>query len=86
MIATPSESVREWAWNVGFERRDQEWMLHDWDVWVRNPHFTGKPGPHPEDATLDEDRASFLADAVDDLRADALGNGGFFVIDDDIPF
>jgi hypothetical protein len=36
-LASPQEAVNEWARNVGAERLDCQWLLHDWDVWVRNP-------------------------------------------------
>ena len=48
-LATMSEAVSEYAWNHGETVPDQEWLLHDYDVWVRNPHYTGEKGPHPED-------------------------------------
>jgi hypothetical protein len=48
-LATPSEAVAEWGRNYGADHPDQAWMLHDWDVWVRNPHYTGPPVRHPED-------------------------------------
>lgn len=47
--ATNDDALREFAWNAGMEQEDREWLLHEWDVWVRNPHYTGEPGPHPED-------------------------------------
>jgi hypothetical protein len=49
MQATPDQAVAEFARNHGETNPDQEWLCHDWDVWVKNPHYTGKPGPHPED-------------------------------------
>jgi hypothetical protein len=48
-LATPAESVAEWAYNAGEEMPDRAWLLHDWDVWVANPHYSGPPVPHPED-------------------------------------
>ena|SRR5579859_5933581 len=51
--ATPAEAVQEFARNAGEDRPDKEWFLHDYDVWVRNPHFRGTPGPRP-DADEDE--------------------------------
>lgn len=50
-IATPQEAVSEWAWNVGREPgfSDRMWLLHDYDVWVRNPHYHGPRQPHPEE-------------------------------------
>jgi len=47
-LATPAEAVAEFARNIGGEYPDRAWLLHDWDVWVRNPHYKGPPVPHPE--------------------------------------
>jgi hypothetical protein len=50
-LATRSDAVAEWARNVGWYPRNigSAWLLHDWDVWARNPHYTGPAVPHPED-------------------------------------
>lgn len=50
-LATYDDAMREYAWNVGLEYpyRDQQWLLTDYDVWVRNPHYTGPEQRHPED-------------------------------------
>jgi hypothetical protein len=50
-LATHDDAMREYARNVGFEDRhiNRMWILTDWDVWVRNPHYTGPVQPHPED-------------------------------------
>ncbi len=47
--ATPTDARREYAYNAGANRPDREWLLTDWDTWERNPHYTGEPGPHPEE-------------------------------------
>ena len=47
-LATPMASVREWAWQAGQDQLDRAWLLHDYDVWVANPHYTGPAVPHPE--------------------------------------
>ena len=47
-MATPSEAVAEFGWNAGMDNPDKAWLLHDWDVWVKNPHYAGPPVPHPE--------------------------------------
>jgi hypothetical protein len=47
--ATPADAMREYAWNVGRERRDLEWISTPYDTWEKNPFFEGTPGPHPED-------------------------------------
>ena len=48
-LATPAEAVAEFARNIGGEYPDRAWLLHDWDVWVANPHYHGPKMPHPED-------------------------------------
>lgn len=48
-LATPGEALVEFAWNAGTDKPEQAWLLHDRDVWVRNPHYSGPPVPHPED-------------------------------------
>lgn len=48
MLATRSQAVSEWAWNVGRERLGDAWLLSDYDTWERNPHYTGPDVPHPE--------------------------------------
>jgi hypothetical protein len=49
MLATPADAMREYAENVGREHKDRAWILTDYDVWVRNPFYTGPDQPHPED-------------------------------------
>lgn len=39
--ATPHDAMREHAHNVGTYYPDKAWILTDYDVYVRNPHFTG---------------------------------------------
>lgn len=47
--ATVDDSIREYARNVGCEQQDREWLLTDYDSWVRNPFYAGPAGRHPED-------------------------------------
>lgn len=47
-LATPQDAVREYAWNAGQDCPDTAWLLHPFDVWVENPHYTGPAVPHPE--------------------------------------
>lgn len=46
---TGSEALREFGNNCGYDNPDTEWLLSDWDVWVRNPYYSGPRGPHPEE-------------------------------------
>jgi len=32
----------------GSEYSERCWILSNRDVWYRNPHYKGKPTPHPE--------------------------------------
>jgi hypothetical protein len=43
------ESASEWAYYAGTDSEDREWILHPYDVWVKNPHYKGAPGTHPEE-------------------------------------
>jgi hypothetical protein len=43
------QAIREWAWIVGAERLDQQWLLTDYDTWEPNPHYHGPDQGHPED-------------------------------------
>ena len=49
-LATHSDAMREWAENVGYEARyaNRQWILSDYDVWMRNPHYVGPAQTHPE--------------------------------------
>jgi hypothetical protein len=62
---TTAEAVREWAWVVGAERLDQQWLLSDYDTWERNPHYAGPDQRHPEDYDYDEEPY------MDPIEADA---------------
>lgn len=46
--ATEGEADREYAREVGRERRDRAWILSDRDCWYPNPFYVGPPVPHPE--------------------------------------
>lgn len=47
-LATRSEAVREWVYNVGRDCRDRAWLLSDYDTWERNPYYVGPEASHPE--------------------------------------
>jgi hypothetical protein len=53
MIANEVQAMREYAWHVGAERPDRQWLLTDYDVWVKNPHYCGPDQGHPEDAWIE---------------------------------
>jgi hypothetical protein len=47
-LATPADACREYAATVGAEYPAHAWILTDYDTWEPNPHYQGKPVPHPE--------------------------------------
>ena len=52
-IATGTESLAEFAHNVGMDNPDQCWLLDSRDIWVRNPFYNGPDQPHPENDCSD---------------------------------
>lgn len=44
-----AEAHDQYADVYGEDDTDREWILSPYDAWVRNPHYTGKPGRHPEE-------------------------------------
>lgn len=54
LVSNDPPHIREYAWNVGQQETDREWLLTDYDSWVKNPHYRGAPGRHPEDDYGDE--------------------------------
>ena len=47
--STTMELSEDDARLAGARRPNQAWILSDWDVWHRNPYYTGPAQPHPED-------------------------------------
>ena len=89
-LATMSDAVREFTYNVGRERPDLAWILSPYDSWSRNPFYLGNPVPHPEDDFRDEDDFDPCACPSDDWR-DELDDRSDSVpvyadLNDDIPF
>ncbi|UTC29123.1 hypothetical protein BAMBUS_00400 [Brevundimonas phage vB_BpoS-Bambus] len=82
-----SLALSGFAQSEGFEAPDVEWLLHPFDAWVKNPHYRGEPGAHPEDdeywSATDEERAEMDA-ARRARRAQTYVTTPAF--DDDIPF
>jgi hypothetical protein len=78
-IATMQESVDEWRFNVGDDRANQAWLLHDFDVWVKNPFYVGPPQPHPEDEQFDDAfLAQLAAQRVEDDRVEEQADEAFW--------
>lgn len=51
MIACEADAMREYARNCGDDpdKIGRQWLLTDYDVWVRNPHYSGPAQRHPEE-------------------------------------
>lgn len=78
-VATPAEAMQEYAVNVGgYDRfKDRQWILTDYDVWVRNPHYCGPEQCHPEEEPEEFDAR--MARAARPVPVIELG-------EDEIPF
>ena len=48
------EAVREWAWIVGQNHLDTQWLLTNYDTWECNPHYCGPEQRHPEECSWEE--------------------------------
>jgi hypothetical protein len=87
-LASPAEAVDEFARNIGGEYPDRAWLLHDWDVWVKNPAYVGPPVPHPESDWEGPYDEGAEAPGFDDPKAPEgaaeFDPGADY--DDDIPF
>jgi len=92
MNASNNDALREFAFNVGAEHGNigYQWLLHDSDTWVKNPHYTGPEQMHPDDYTYDQgdldDHWDFDADDGQALVSAGFGidedYGGFSDMDD----
>ena len=49
-----SAALNQYAEAYGEERPDVEYILSPYDTWLRNPYYTGAPGPHPDFDQPDE--------------------------------
>jgi hypothetical protein len=74
-LATVDDAIREWAYVVGMQRLDSQWLCSDYDTWVRNPHYHGPDQPHPEDYQYDDEVGDGMTDAEAD--ADTLASAGW---------
>ena len=46
--STDAEIDQDSATWDGYKWKDKAWLLSPRDVWYPNPHYVGKPVPHPE--------------------------------------
>ena len=63
-----AEAHAAYPWQEGRYYPDRAWLLSPFDVWMRNPFYSGPPVPHPEDPLTDEVRHWALV--LSDPRAD----------------
>jgi hypothetical protein len=47
-------AIDQYASAYGEERPHVEYILSPYDTWLRNPYYTGAPGPHPDFDQPDE--------------------------------
>lgn len=67
-VAIEYDAMGEYAAVVGAEEPNRAWILTDYDVWVRNPHYHGPAVPHPEDDRDERDeQAPLAADEPEDF-------------------
>lgn len=43
------EAHAEMTMLFGMEKPEKAWILTGFDVWEKNPFYSGPPQPHPED-------------------------------------
>tara|TARA_R110000782_G_C14819205_1_gene413818 strand:+ start:22140 stop:22436 length:297 start_codon:yes stop_codon:yes gene_type:complete len=87
VVSTEAEADQAYAYGLGAERTDVEWILSDRDAWYRNPSYTGVKGAHPE---ADEQEMQEAA-AAEDEAAEATEGADYSMtywvsFDHDIPF
>ena len=44
-----NRDMNQWASIEGEFHPEHQWLLSSVDTWHENPHYKGKPQPHPED-------------------------------------
>ena len=75
------EAMEEQRFIFGQENPDHEWILTSWDVWVKNPFYTGKAGRHPEDDDGRYEMEEPVKEYLPDPPAEIV-----LTFEDDIPF
>ena len=48
MNTPTTEDLNGWAAGYGEDMPERPWILTPWDVWMKNPHYTGPEVAHPE--------------------------------------
>ena len=74
---TPQQEANEEMKQIfGMENPDKQWVLTDYDVWERNPFYSGPEQQHPEDDTPHEEWKPFnpkFEDANEEMHEFLLG-------------
>jgi hypothetical protein len=85
--ATHDEAISEWVRNCGSDptRIGHQWLLTDYDTFVRNPHYTGPAQRHPDE---EEDYPVESGDTADRTQvvAHTPASGRVSQPDDEPPF
>ena len=78
---TPQQEAHaEMTQIFGMENPDSQWILTDYDVWVKNPYYHGPEQQHPEDDTPAELWKPYTPPPLPDPPAE------IWVDDDKVPF
>jgi len=43
------DSIDLYSRNVGEEDKGRQWLLTNFDTWVKNPHYVGPDQSHPDE-------------------------------------
>ena len=74
-----SEINREMAFHLGAANPDKQWVCTDFDVWEKNPFYSGPEQPHPE-CDIYPEGAEMLPPPPAEIHVPELAG------DDEIPF
>lgn len=80
---TGNELLRWEAAALGEQDTEAEWVLTNYDVWMRNPYYTG---PRTEGHPDDHDRDCCTGHRCEEIRGMQAEVEAAAVDDDDIPF
>ena len=79
---TPQQEANEEMKQIfGMENPDRQWILTDYDVWEKNPFYSGPEQQHPEDDTPHDEWSPFVPTPQEEHLDFLIGAD-----DDDLPF
>ena len=55
-----NRDMNQWASIEGEFHPEHQWLLSSADTWHKNPHYKGKPQPHPEDEVGENNQESLI--------------------------